>query len=68
MGLTDKFAGAISEQRAALGWTQPQAARFVGVSLRTWQDWEAGNAFPQKRHRPAVDGFMALAPTLEPAA
>ena len=39
--------------RAAMGYTQPQAAQALGVSLRTVKSWEAGFAAP-----PA---FLALA-------
>ena len=32
--------------RAAMGYTQPQAAQALGVSLRTVKAWEAGFAAP----------------------
>lgn len=34
---------AIRSARAAAKLTQTQAAQCIGVSMRTWQDWESGN-------------------------
>ena len=32
----------LDEKRVRMGWTQEQAAHECGVSLDTWQRWEAG--------------------------
>lgn len=42
--------------------TQEQMAAELGVSARTYQEWESGRAFPQVRHR------QKLADLLEEAA
>ena len=34
----------IRHTRIRVGLTQAEAARSVGVAMRTWQDWEAGKA------------------------
>jgi DNA-binding transcriptional regulator YiaG len=34
--------------------SQAEAAREVGVAVRTWQGWEAGTSIPQPRHRRAL--------------
>lgn len=36
----------IKAARESHGHSQPAAARLVGVSLRTWQRWEAGEGKP----------------------
>lgn len=41
--------------------TQVEAAKLLGVSLRTLQEWEAGRAFPQPRHRRKLDAFCQAA-------
>ncbi len=35
--------------RERLGLTQTQAAEKVGVTLRAWQSWEAGDRVPAQR-------------------
>ena len=35
-------------QRIKAGWTQEQAARMVGVPLKTWQAWEQGYRRPTR--------------------
>jgi len=32
----------IRKARLALNLTKPQAAALIGVSLRAWEEWEAG--------------------------
>ncbi len=32
----------LKQRRARQKWTQKEAAKTVGVSERTWQDWERG--------------------------
>lgn len=49
----------IREHRELLKLTQIEAATLVGVSPRTWQNWEAGESFPWPRHRRALDLFFA---------
>lgn len=36
----------IKEARLKIGLTQKQAAEFLEVPLRTWEDWEAGKRKP----------------------
>ena len=36
----------------------PAAAALVGVSPRTWQNWESGERFPRSKHRRALDDFL----------
>lgn len=38
--------------------TQAQIAKQLGVSVRTYQDWEYGRAFPQTRHRDKVAALL----------
>lgn len=40
------------------GMPQTMAAKELGVSLRTWQAWEAGRAFPQWRHRERLSNWL----------
>lgn len=40
----------IAGERTRLGLTQPQAADLLGVSLRAYQDWEAGRRLPRARN------------------
>lgn len=45
--------------RRALGMSQQQAATHLGVNLRTWQRWEAGETSPRRAHRQAVKQFLS---------
>ncbi len=42
------------ETRQALGRTQAQMAKILGVSLITWHRWEAGKTIPAQRDIDAV--------------
>lgn len=59
LSLTDDLAAHLREERQRRDLTQPEAAEQVGVSLRTWQGWESGEAFPQARHRRALRSWLA---------
>lgn len=48
------FAKRIRSEREKRFLTQTQMAAQLGVSFRTYQEWEAGRAFPQIRHRQKV--------------
>lgn len=58
MGIGENVGEKIKGHREGLGLTQKEAADALGVSLRTWQAWEAGTAFPQPRFRRALDAFL----------
>jgi len=51
MTLTDDLSSRLREIREDRFLTQEQMARDLGVSLRTYQEWESGRSFPQIRHR-----------------
>lgn len=44
--------------RHGLGWTQREAAAWLGVSLRSYEGWEAGQL---QRHPKAMRRLMATA-------
>lgn len=50
--------GKIRTRRLELNLSQREAAAQVGVSERTWQNWEAGDSFPRPSHRRALDKFF----------
>lgn len=52
-------------ERLALGLTQGQAARLVGVRARTWRDWEARGSVPVPVRR--IMRVMALVPGVQAA-
>ena len=58
MTLTTDFARRIREARDAAFLTQEDAAKKLGVSVRTYQGWESGSVFPQMRHRSIVSQFI----------
>lgn len=58
MGLTEHLAAKIKDRRESLNLTQREAAAIVGVSERTWQNWEASDSFPRAKHRRALDAFL----------
>jgi DNA-binding transcriptional regulator YiaG len=35
--------------RRGLGWTQAELASFLGVNVRTIQNWEAGRVTPRRK-------------------
>ena len=49
------------------GITQVAAAKQIGVSLRTFQAWEQGTAFPQPRYRERLSNWLAARERLEAA-
>lgn len=57
--LNDDLGKRIRERRDGLQLTQREAAKRLGVSERTLQNWEAGAAFPRRRHLRALDRFLA---------
>ena len=47
INVTEVVARHVAASRAKAGHTQQQAAGLLGVSTRTWQDWERGiNVMP----------------------
>lgn len=47
----------LRELRRIFGWSQSQAAKWAGVSPRTWQRWERGEEEP----RPQMQARIAAA-------
>jgi transcriptional regulator with XRE-family HTH domain len=62
MGIAEGLAEKIKERRRELHLSQREAAELVGVSERTWQNWESGDSFPWPRHRRALDAFFSEGP------
>jgi transcriptional regulator with XRE-family HTH domain len=56
--LAEQLPDKLRERRDELHLSQREAADRVGVSLRTWQNWEAGESFPWPKHRRALDAFL----------
>jgi len=55
----DGLAARLTAERLRRGWTQAQAAERIGVSLRTFQQWELGAADPRgKLARVAIERFL----------
>lgn len=48
----------IREQRLLLNLSQVEAAARLRVSVRTLQNWEAGETFPWPQHRRAIARFL----------
>ena len=42
------FSDELKQWRAREGYTQERAASFLGVSLRTYQEWEQGRQAPDQ--------------------
>lgn len=36
----------LRDLRRVMGWTQPEAAAWAGIDLRTWRRWENGEKAP----------------------
>lgn len=58
MGFAEDLAKQIKERRLELHLSQREAAEMVGVSERTWQNWEAGTSLPWPRYRRALGVFL----------
>lgn len=56
--IASTFAERLRAARASAGWSQVTAAKRLRVSIRTYQAWEAGDAFPQIRHRKRISDFL----------
>lgn len=56
--LTDDLANRLRMVRERRYLTQEQMAGELSVSLRTYQEWEAGRSFPQVRHRSRVAALL----------
>lgn len=52
------LAARLREIRNGRNLSQIEAAKILGVSARTLQAWEAGEAFPQPRHRRQLADFL----------
>ena len=49
--------GDIRAIREAQGWSQEEAARWLGVSVHTLSRWENGHAQPSKLARVQIDKY-----------
>lgn len=56
--LTEDLANRLRHVREGRFLTQEQMAREVGVSLRTYQEWESSRSFPQVRHRSRLAALL----------
>lgn len=56
----ERLGARIKELREARQWTQPIAAQRAGVSLRTWQGWEAGTSMPRYQNREKVAQLFGM--------
>ena len=50
----------LKSKRRALGWSQKQAARHLGVDPDTWSNWECGGAIMALAHRRLVAAHLGL--------
>jgi transcriptional regulator with XRE-family HTH domain len=57
--LTDDLGKRVKARRTRLNLSQRESAELLGVSLRTLQNWEAGETFPWPKHRRAIQQFLA---------
>lgn len=46
----ERIAERLAELRGLRGFSQEQAAGFVGITVRQWQRWEAGESVPYPRN------------------
>ena len=58
-----EFAAALKSYRARHGFTQAQAAALLGVSLRTWQNWEIARNRPPDYALANLTALLALPPS-----
>lgn len=56
--ITENLASRIRARREQLALSQKEAAEQLGVSLRSFQNWEAGKGVPWPKHRRALDRFL----------
>lgn len=56
----EKIAQRLGELREANTLTQEQAAAKVGVTLRQWQRWEAGESVPYPRNMDGIASHFGL--------
>ena len=47
--IDDSFAYELKQWRADAGYTQAEAAVFLDVSIRTYQEWEQGRQAPDQK-------------------
>lgn len=47
-------------RRRERGWSQRQAASYIGVDASTWAGWESGATVMLLRHRELIAGFTGL--------
>ncbi len=75
MTLKYKFSGDLLQARKGRGWTQPEAAEELGISLREYQNIEGGKCIPQTElflrvvvyFNLAIEQYMEIAAEIAPA-
>jgi transcriptional regulator with XRE-family HTH domain len=58
--ITDDLGKRVRAHRIRLNLSQIEAAKTLGISVRTLQNWEAGTTFPWPKHRRAIDRFLKI--------
>jgi transcriptional regulator with XRE-family HTH domain len=57
------FRHALKDERIRTGITQKRAAEILAMSVRTYEDWEAGYSTPAIAHQEGVLARLAATPT-----
>ena len=52
----------LNAKRRELGWSQKEAARYLGVDPSTWSSWECGDRMLAIEHRRWVANFLGTGP------
>ena len=52
----------LKAKRRELGWSQKEAARYLGVDPSTWSSWECGDRMLAIEHRRWVANFLGTGP------
>jgi transcriptional regulator with XRE-family HTH domain len=56
---------ALLRLRAQLNWTQWQCARYVGVDIATWRNWESGSNRPSRKNAETLTFLLNLSKSAE---
>ncbi len=60
---TKLFRHLLKDERKRTGITQVKAAEILSMSVRTYEDWEAGYSTPAIAHQEGVLARLAATPT-----
>lgn len=55
-------ADCLKAKRRELGWSQKEAARYLGIDPSTWSSWECGGRILALEHRRRVANFLGTGP------